>query len=239
VIYNGSVNPLTKKYILVSPHRNKRPWLGQVEPPQTTNLSQYDETCYLCPGNTRASPEQKNPHYNHTYTFENDFAAILPAPALDVPAPLHPLMTVEPVHGACDVLVFHPRHDLSMARLDLTSIEKIIEEWIRIYLKRGTEPGIKYVQIFEVNSEFLCNDIRSLFLTSEFTQNKGPMMGCSNPHPHGQVWSLSAVPSIPAQELRSLKDYALTTPRPSNARNDPGGVFIFGNDFYIRADDIM
>ena len=83
------------------------------------------------------------------------------------------------------------------------------------------------------------NDIRSLFLTSEFTQNKGLMMGCSNPHPHGQVWSLSAVPSIPAQELRSLRDYALTTPRPSNARNDPGGVFIFGNDFYIRADDVM
>lgn len=153
MIYHRSVNPLTKEYILVSPHRNKRPWLGQVEPSQTTNLCQYDETCYLCPGNTRGL-EQKNPHYNHTYTFENDFAAILSAPAPDTPAPLHPLMTVEPVRGACDVLVFHPRHDLSMARLDLTSIEKIIDEWIRIYLKRGTETGIKYVQIFEVNSVF-------------------------------------------------------------------------------------
>jgi len=141
---------LTKEYILVSPHRTKRPWLGQVEPPQATNLPQYDETCYLCPGNSRTS-EQKNPHYDHTYTFENDFAALLNAPAPDAPAQLHPMMVVEPVHGACDVLVFHPRHDLSMARLDLTNIERIIEEWIRIYLKRGTEPGIKYVQIFEVN----------------------------------------------------------------------------------------
>jgi len=81
--------------------------------------------------------------------------------------------------------------------------------------------------------------IQSLLLTSEFTQNKGLMTGCSNPHPHGQVWSFSAVPPIPAQELCSLKDYVLTTSQPSNARNDPGGVFIFGNDFYIRADDIM
>jgi len=194
---------LTNEYVLVSPNRTERPWLGQVEPPQTTHLPEYDESCYLCPGASRSSG-QRNPFYTGTFTFENDFAAVLPAPTAEIPRPipLHPLMTVEPVHGVCDVLVFHPRHDLAMARLDPGDIEKIIEEWIRIYLKRGTEKGIHYVQIFE---------------------NKGAMMGCSNPHPHGQVWSVSVVPTIPAQELRSLKKYALTNSQPSTAPKGYGG----------------
>jgi galactose-1-phosphate uridylyltransferase (family 1) len=144
-----SVNPLTEEYVLVSPHRMKRPWLGQVEALQATHLDEYDENCYLCPGAFRTSG-QRNPHYANTFTFENDFAA-LPATAPEMSAPLHPLMTLEPVHGACDVLVFHPRHDLTVADLNGEDIERIIEEWIRIYLKRGTEPGIRYVQIFEVS----------------------------------------------------------------------------------------
>ncbi|KAF4615081.1 hypothetical protein D9613_002866 [Agrocybe pediades] len=179
-------NPLTNEHILVSPHRTKRPWLGQTEPPQTTALPEYDPKCYLCPGNSRTSGE-KNPNYDHTFTFENDFAAILHPPAPEAPVPAHPLLTVEPVYGACDVVIFHPRHDLTMARLSKSEIGTVINEWIRIYTSRGTEPGIEYVQIFE---------------------NKGSMMGCSNPHPHGQVWSMSTIPSIPAQELKSLKRYA-------------------------------
>jgi UDPglucose--hexose-1-phosphate uridylyltransferase len=92
--------------------------------------------------------------YESTYTFENDFAAIPPAPAPEAPIPSHPLMISEPVHGACDVLVFHPRHDLSMARLDLEDIEHIIEEWIKIYNIRGAQHGIKYIQIFEASLWF-------------------------------------------------------------------------------------
>jgi UDPglucose--hexose-1-phosphate uridylyltransferase len=132
----------------------KRPWLGQVEPPQAANLPEYDESCSLCPGASRTSGE-RNPHYASTFTFENDFAAVLPASASDIPAPLHPLLTLEAVHGACDVLIFHPRHDLAMARLNQKDIERIVDEWIRIYLRRGAEPGIRYVQIFEVSRYFI------------------------------------------------------------------------------------
>ncbi|KAF9532386.1 galactose-1-phosphate uridyl transferase [Crepidotus variabilis] len=192
-------NPLIKEYVLVSPHRTKRPWLGQLEPPQATTLPKYDPACYLCPGNSRTSG-QKQPVYENTHSFENDFAAVLPV-APEAPTPLHPLMTVEPVHGACDVIIFHPRHDLTMSRLQPKEIEQVIEEWIRIYVMRGTQEGIKYVQLFE---------------------NKGAMMGCSNPHPHGQSWAHSFVPTIPAQELRSLKQYALTGSQVSEAPKGPG-----------------
>ncbi|TFY82143.1 hypothetical protein EWM64_g1871 [Hericium alpestre] len=179
-------NPLTNEHVLVSPHRTKRPWLGQTEAPQPTNLPQYDPACYLCPGNSRSSGD-KNDTYDHTMVFRNDFAAVLPPPGPLGPAAPHPLLATQPVQGDCDVIIFHPRHDLTLAHLPAEDIEKIIEEWVSIYHKRGTQEGIKYVQIFE---------------------NKGAMMGCSNPHPHGQVWSLSEVPTIPSIELASLKRYA-------------------------------
>ena len=202
----------------MSPHRMKRPWLGHVEPPQATHIPDHDEGCYLCPGACRASGQQ-NPHFDNTVTFENDFAAVLPAPAPEISIPLHPLMAMEPVHGTCDVLVFHPRHDLTMAHLDQNDIEKIIQEWIKIYLRRGKERGIRYVQIFEVSRCLLVYDILICKI-----QNKGAMMGCSNSHPHGQVWSVSVVPTIPTQELRSLKKYALTSSQPSTAPRGQGGL---------------
>jgi UDPglucose--hexose-1-phosphate uridylyltransferase len=100
---------------------------------------------------------EKNPDYTQTFTFENDFAAVLPAPAPEAPTPVHPLMISEPVHGACDVLLFHPRHDLTIARMTIKDIEFIIDDWIRIYHKRGSQTGIEYVQIFEVSIEpFIC-----------------------------------------------------------------------------------
>ncbi|KAI3618173.1 galactose-1-phosphate uridylyltransferase [Moniliophthora roreri] len=180
------VNPLTNEHILVSPHRIKRPWLGQVEPVQAAELPQYDPKCYLCPGNTRANGE-KTEQYTHTYTFVNDFAAVLPPPMPAAPKPVHPLLTVEPVGGGCDVLIFHPRHDLTIARMTLEDIERVIQQWIDIYVKRGSEEGIRHVQIFE---------------------NKGAIMGCSNPHPHGQVWSFTNIPTLPSVELASLSRYA-------------------------------
>ncbi|THV08086.1 galactose-1-phosphate uridyl transferase [Dendrothele bispora CBS 962.96] len=192
-------NPLTNEYILVSPQRSKRPWLGQVEPSQPTDLLQFDPKCYLCPGNFRAGGE-KTEKYEHTYTFENDYAAILPPPVPAPPPVSHPLLTIQPVSGGCDVLIFHPRHDLTIPRLTLEDISRIIEEWIRIYRKRGAEEGIKHVQIFE---------------------NKGSIMGCSNPHPHGQVWSMSSIPTLPSVEIASLIRYSQTEQPPSDAPKGP------------------
>ncbi|KAF5358562.1 hypothetical protein D9756_001779 [Leucocoprinus leucothites] len=181
-------NPLLDEHVLVSPHRTKRPWLGQTEAPQTVIPPQYDPACYLCPGNSR-SGGQKNPNYTHTHTFTNDFSAVLPGPAPEAPAPPHPMLTSQPVHGGCDVIIFHSRHDLTLAQMDPPEIERVIAEWTRIYRERGSQEGIKYVQIFE---------------------NKGAMMGCSNNHPHGQAWSLSDVPTLPARELTSLERYSLS-----------------------------
>ncbi|KAF9456501.1 galactose-1-phosphate uridylyltransferase [Collybia nuda] len=194
-------NPLTNEYVLVSPHRTKRPWLGQTEAPQLSDLPKYDETCYLCPGNTR-SGGQKNPVYTHVHTFDNDFAAILPAPSPPTPSSPHPLLTTEPVHGGCDVLIYHPRHDLTLARLSVGDIKRIVDEWIRIYHKRGSQEGIKYVQIFE---------------------NKGSIMGCSNPHPHGQVWALSEIPTIPSIEIKSFEQFSQSHPPVSQAPKGPKG----------------
>lgn len=138
----------------MSPHRTKRPWLGQTESTEVANLPQHDPGCYLCPGNKR-SGGQINPTYHHIFTFENDFAAVLPPPTPAAPLPSHPFFAAEPVHGACDVLIFHPRHDLTLARLPVTDIERIIDEWIRIYTFRGAQEGIKYIQIFEVSRVML------------------------------------------------------------------------------------
>lgn len=182
------LNPLTNEYVLVSPHRTKRPWLGQNETPQSVDLPQHDPKCYLCPGNERAGGI-KNDNYEQTYVFENDFAAVLPPPAPAAPVPPHPMLTSEPVSGGCDVIIFHRRHDLTLAQLAVPDVEKVVEEWIKIYNKRGSQPEVQYVQIFE---------------------NKGSIMGCSNPHPHGQVWSVSTVPTLPATELASLKRYSET-----------------------------
>lgn len=214
------VNPLTGEHILVSPHRMKRPWQGQVEPPQAVQLPQYDPTCYLCPGNQRVGGE-KNDLYKETMTFVNDFAAVLPPPGPEPPKPQHPLLTAEPVEGACDVLIFHPRHDLTLARLPIDSIEKVIDQWCKLYTSRGTQEGIKYVQIFEVS-------ILSLSRTSGLIpfvspKNKGAMMGCSNPHPHGQVWSLSIIPTLPATELKNLREYSLATCPSEQSPTGPKG----------------
>lgn len=135
----------------MSPHRTKRPWLGQTEPPQIPNLEPYDPNCYLCPGNTRSSGHI-NPQYTQIHTFENDFAAVLPYETSDPPHPPHPLLTTEPVQGYCDVIIFHPRHDLTLAQLPIHDMERVIEEWIRVYISRGSQEGIEYVQIFEVIS---------------------------------------------------------------------------------------
>ena len=137
------VNPLTGEYVLVSPYRNNRPWKCQIEPPQPTSLTWYDPKCYLCPENERACG-QKNETYEHTMTFVNDFAAVLPPPGPKTSAVPHLLLRAQPVDGQCDVITYHPRHDLTLARLSVENISRIVEEWIAIYKSRGTQEGIKY-----------------------------------------------------------------------------------------------
>jgi UDPglucose--hexose-1-phosphate uridylyltransferase len=151
--------------------------------------------------------------------FVNDYPAVLPPPSPIAPAAPHPLLTAQPVDGQCDVITFHSRHDLTLARLAVEDIARIVEEWIVIYKRRGTQDGIKYVQIFEVPIFLLV-----LVLLAKSVQNNGAMMGCSNPHPHGQVWSYSEVPTIPSVELASLARYAMNSDiPPSHAPRGPFG----------------
>lgn len=175
-------NPLTGEYVLVSPHRMKRPWQGQVENSVPDIRPTHDPNCYLCPGNERAG-DAKNPDYASTFVFPNDFAALLP----DIPAvgaPLHPLLKTEAVRGTCRVICFSPRHDLTLPEMKLPDIRRVIDTWAA----QTTELGQTYrwVQVFE---------------------NKGAAMGCSNPHPHGQIWALDTLPNEPAKEDMNQRRY--------------------------------
>lgn len=177
-------NPLTGEFVLVSPHRAKRPWLGQVEKPPFENLPQYEPTCYLCPGNERVGGF-KNPDYEATFAFDNDFSALLPD---ETPAhtPDHPLFESISERGLCRVVCFSPRHDLTIPELDIPSIENVIYTWTEQTIELSKKDFIQYVQVFE---------------------NKGAMMGCSNPHPHSQIWGSEHIPNEPAKELEQQKNY--------------------------------
>jgi UDPglucose--hexose-1-phosphate uridylyltransferase len=197
-------NPLTREWILVSPHRAKRPWQGQVEKTAPPYLPEYDPTCYLCPGNERAGGIN-NPQYSGTFVFDNDFAALLPdveGSTLKVEREpgikpsniqLSTLFRAEPESGVCKVICFSPRHDLSLPQLSLDEAEGVINTWTSETAALFERPEIAYVQVFE---------------------NKGAVMGCSNPHPHSQIWSQSQIPTEPAKELASQKDYFAANGRP-------------------------
>lgn len=171
------LNPLTGEEVLCSPHRTKRPWQGQVEKPSMDSLPEHDPACYLCPGNER-SGGIRNPDYKDTFTFVNDFSALLadsPHESMDEKG----LLVARTETGRCEVICFSPRHDLTISRMDTPMIEKVVELWKERYIEIGRDPSINYVQIFE---------------------NRGSVMGCSNPHPHGQIWASSGLPTIPAAE---------------------------------------
>ena len=177
-------NPLTGEWVLVSPHRTRRPWQGQVEktPPEVRPV--YDPQCYLCPGNSRAGGEH-NPHYEHTFVFVNDFAALMPVPVQGEIAQ-DDLLRAVPVQGVCRVLCFSPRHDLTLAEMPLPDIRLVVDAWAQQTAELGDLPYIGYVQIFE---------------------NRGAMMGASNPHPHGQIWATQHVLNEPAKEARTQAAY--------------------------------
>ncbi|MBN1681841.1 MAG: UDP-glucose--hexose-1-phosphate uridylyltransferase [Anaerolineae bacterium] len=174
-------NPLTGEWILVSPHRAKRPWQGEVGETADTRPA-YDPTCYLCPGNKRASGDV-NPAYNGTYVFDNDFPALMPDTPGDEPDD-HPLFRIQGERGICRVICFHPRHDLTLALMTPAQIRPVIDTWAEQTLDLGARDTIAYVQIFE---------------------NKG--MGNSNPHPHGQIWSNERLPREVSKEDNAQRDY--------------------------------
>jgi len=171
-------NPLKREWVLVSPHRTQRPWQGQTETPAQPASIPYDPACYLCPGNMRAGGE-KTPEYETTFVFENDYAALkpdLPETRLELGAGL---MRATTERGICRVLCFDPRHDLTLATMETSAIRGVVDVWAAQEAELGARPDIGYVQVFE---------------------NRGAMMGASNPHPHGQIWATEHVPNEPALE---------------------------------------
>jgi len=170
-------NLLTGEWVLVSPHRTKRPWQGQVEKGTPDQRPAYDPTCYLCPGNERAGGKH-NPAYTSTFVFENDFAALLPdGPRGDVSE--GKFFQIEAETGRCRVICFSPLHDLTLPEMAVADIRRVVDVWAEQISELGNLPDINYVQLFE---------------------NKGAAMGASNPHPHGQVWANYSVPQEPAKE---------------------------------------
>ncbi len=187
------LNRLTGEWVLVSPHRTQRPWLGQVEQLPPAGLPTYDPHCYLCPGNTRANGVQ-NPLYTETFVFENDFAALLPDIPLDrVSIRVSPdnetgpvLLHAEAERGICRVVCFSPRHDLTLAQMTQTEVRRVVEVWVEQYNELAAIDWVQSVLIFE---------------------NRGAMMGASNPHPHGQIWANEQLPNEMRKELSTQTAY--------------------------------
>ena len=175
-------NILTGEWVLVSSHRGKRPWLGKIEKLAIDKRKSYDPECYLCAGNLRVNGK-RNPNYTSTFIFDNDFPALLPE-KVNFPESTSKYFRSRDVSGICRVVCFSPRHDLTLANLSEREICQIIDVWA----EQTTELGKQYcwVQIFE---------------------NKGDIMGCSNPHPHGQIWASSDLPTEPAKEDRYQQEY--------------------------------
>jgi UDPglucose--hexose-1-phosphate uridylyltransferase len=178
------LNALTGEWVLVSPHRTQRPWQGKVDEAAAPSQVDHDPECYLCPGNARAGGV-RNPDYKTTFVFDNDFAALKPHAAGDR-FDESGLLVAEPESGVCRVVCFSPRHDLTIARMDPSSIRPVVDTWTEQFQQLGADPAINYVQIFE---------------------NRGELMGASNPHPHCQIWSGLTLPNEHVKELRAQRDY--------------------------------
>jgi len=178
------LNLLTGEWVLVSPQRAMRPWLGQVEKTPEDLLPEYDLTCYLCPRNRR-STGHVNPDYPETFVFDNDFSSLLPPEKDEEPAQTG-LFNAQPEAGVCQVVCFSPRHDLTLPELPLPAVEAVLRTWTEQTRDLSRRPEIRYVQVFE---------------------NKGAMMGSSNPHPHSQIWATGHVPNEPAKEFVQQTEY--------------------------------
>jgi UDPglucose--hexose-1-phosphate uridylyltransferase len=177
-------NPLTGEWVLVSPHRTLRPWLGAVEKISADTPPRYDPACYMCPGNARADGH-RNPSYDSTFVFDNDYPALLPE-IPDEEMEADGLLIARSEKGICRVVCFSPRHDFTLSRMEVADIRRVVDAWTEEYDRLAALPLVNYVQIFE---------------------NHGVMMGASNPHPHGQIWGSSSIPNEPAKEQRNQQQH--------------------------------
>ena len=178
------LNCLTGEWIIVSAQRATRPWQGQIEKTPNAPRKEYDPECYLCPGNVRAEG-RRNPDYQSTFVFDNDFPALLPnQPSAKLEH--SSLLVAESESGNCRVVCFSPRHDLSIPQMDQASVTAVVNAWCDQEQQLCRLPSIKYVQIFE---------------------NRGALMGASNPHPHCQIWSSASIPNEIAKEEHSQRGY--------------------------------
>ena len=182
-------NPLRHEWVFVSPQRVERPWQGQVDASDRDHGPAYDPVCYLCPGNARAHGVS-NPRYTSTFAFDNDFPALTPdADDARVPSPQSPvpdrksLLVSERERGLCRVICFSPRHDLTLARMPTCDIRRVVDTWVDECAAAAAHAWVRYALVFE---------------------NRGTMMGASNPHPHGQLWATEHVPNEPAREAESF-----------------------------------
>jgi UDPglucose--hexose-1-phosphate uridylyltransferase len=171
------LNLLTGEWVLVSPQRAQRPWQGQVEEPESGQGSTFDPDCYLCPGNARVNGH-RNPEYSGPYAFDNDFPALSAQSGLEDSG--SPLLVTEPENGCCRVACFSERHDLRLATMDEAGVAAVLKFLFEAFRELDARPDIGYVQVFE---------------------NRGAMMGCSNPHPHAQIWATRGLPLEPTKEL--------------------------------------
>ncbi|MGB9236597.1 MAG: UDP-glucose--hexose-1-phosphate uridylyltransferase [Terriglobales bacterium] len=179
------LNPLTGRWVLVSPQRTQRPWLGKVEERPIEATLAYDPSCYLCPGNARAG-NMCNPPYSTTFVFDNDYPALLqdtPQCEIDESG----LIVARSEQGLCRVICFSPRHDLTIPRLSLAELRQVVDVWVEQYQTLGSMPFVNHVLVFE---------------------NRGMIMGTSNPHPHCQVWANATVPNETQTEQNSLLRYS-------------------------------
>ncbi len=176
-------NALTGEWVLVSPQRLQRPWQGQVEDIEAEQLPAFDGECYLCPGNDRAKGN-RNPDYTGAFAFDNDFPAL--SVTSDVESPDHDLFQLRAETGCCRVVCYTERHDQRLATMSDEQVGVAVRAIVEEFSALDRRPGIAYVQVFE---------------------NRGAMMGCSNPHPHAQVWATSSVPNEPAREHAAQYDY--------------------------------
>ncbi|KAK0643820.1 galactose-1-phosphate uridylyltransferase [Cercophora newfieldiana] len=210
-------NPLTGSWLLVSPHRTKRPWQGQQEAPSKVQLPEYDPKCYLCPGNTRAQGDA-NPQYQHTFAFLNDYSAVKeeqqeykPEVNSDDIASL--LLQAQPVTGRCYVLTFSPKHNVTLADMPAPEILPIIQTWTRIYASHmsPTHPlqaeAARALQSIPSNPDGEVDVPKHQLRYMQIFENKGAAMGCSNPHPHCQIWTTSELPEEPGRELSQMTKY--------------------------------
>jgi UDPglucose--hexose-1-phosphate uridylyltransferase len=194
-------NPLLREWIMVSPHRTQRPWQGQVETAAARSEVEYDPACYMCPGNTRSNGNV-NPKYENVFVFDNDFPALLPGGQYGSVNQRN-LLVAETEIGICRVLCFSPKHHLTLSMMQPADIRAVVDSWTDQFQELGARHDINYVQIFE---------------------NRGAMMGASNPHPHCQIWSTATIPNIPRMELEAQR-----------AHRDEKGLCLLCDYFQLEA----